>query len=117
MLREGICFYKALTVARKYLWLRWPTATHGENTAPASATLAQVLQYLAEPPYAPTAAQLAAAPAAALDVLGLLSQQPGAVSYTHLGYARISYAYSVDHLQTAMKRIREFLKEHGWIQK
>ena len=32
------------------------------------------------------------------------------------GYARISYAYSVDHLQTAMKRIREFLKEHGWIQ-
>ena len=33
------------------------------------------------------------------------------------GYARISYAYSVDHLQTAMKRIREFLMEHGWIQK
>ena len=31
------------------------------------------------------------------------------------GYARISYAYSVDHLQTAMKRIREFLKEHGWM--
>ena len=29
------------------------------------------------------------------------------------GYARISYAYSVDHLQTAMKRIREFLTEHG----
>ena len=27
------------------------------------------------------------------------------------GYARISYAYSVDHLQTAMKRIREFLKD------
>ena len=33
------------------------------------------------------------------------------------GYARISYAYSVDHLQTAMKRIREFLTEHGWVQK
>ena len=31
--------------------------------------------------------------------------------------ARISYAYSVDHLQTAMKRIREFLTEHGWIKK
>ena len=30
------------------------------------------------------------------------------------GYARISYAYSVDHLQTAMKRIREFLDENGW---
>ena len=33
------------------------------------------------------------------------------------GYARISYAYSVDYLQTAMKRIREFLTEHGWIKK
>ena len=33
------------------------------------------------------------------------------------GYARISYAYSVDHLQTATKRIREFLTEHGWIKK
>lgn len=33
------------------------------------------------------------------------------------GYARISYAYSVDHLQTAMKRIREFLTEYGWIKK
>lgn len=33
------------------------------------------------------------------------------------GYARISYAYSVDHLQTAMKRIREFLTEHSWMKK
>ena len=33
------------------------------------------------------------------------------------GYARISYAYSVDHLQTAMKRSREFLTEHGWMKK
>ena len=33
------------------------------------------------------------------------------------GYARISYAYSVDHLQTAMKRIHEFLTEHGWMKK
>ena len=33
------------------------------------------------------------------------------------GYTRISYAYSVDHLQTAMKRIREFLTEHGWMKK
>ena len=33
------------------------------------------------------------------------------------GYARISYAYSVDHLHTAMKRIREFLTEHGWMKK
>ena len=43
---------------------------------------------------------------------------PGsAFGATGEGYARISYAYSVDHLQTAMKRIREFLTEHGWIKK
>ncbi|MGN0975910.1 MAG: aminotransferase class I/II-fold pyridoxal phosphate-dependent enzyme [Gemmiger sp.] len=30
------------------------------------------------------------------------------------GYARISYAYSVEHLQEAMKRMRAFLKENGW---
>lgn len=31
------------------------------------------------------------------------------------GYARISYAYSVDHLQTAMGRIRAFLQENNWL--
>ena len=31
------------------------------------------------------------------------------------GYARISYAYSVDHLETAMCRIRRFLTDHGWL--
>ena len=31
------------------------------------------------------------------------------------GYARISYAYSVEYLETAIKRIRAFLKEHGWL--
>ena len=31
------------------------------------------------------------------------------------GYARISYAYSVDHLQTAMHRIRAFLQENSWL--
>ena len=31
------------------------------------------------------------------------------------GFARISYAYSVDHLQTAMHRIRAFLQENGWL--
>ena len=32
------------------------------------------------------------------------------------GFARISYAYSVDHLETATRRIRRFLQEHGWLQ-
>ena len=31
------------------------------------------------------------------------------------GYARISYAYSVDHLETAMHRIKAFLQENGWL--
>lgn len=30
------------------------------------------------------------------------------------GYARISYAYSVEHLETAMRRIRAFLDDNGW---
>ena len=76
VLREGICFYKALTVARSYLWLSWPAAAHAEDAAPASAALAPILQYLQVPPCTPTAVQLAAAPAAALDVLGMLSQDP-----------------------------------------
>ena len=30
------------------------------------------------------------------------------------GFARISYAYSVEHLETAMRRIRAFLEDNGW---
>ena len=30
------------------------------------------------------------------------------------GFARISYAYSVEHLETAMRRIRTFLETNGW---
>ena len=29
------------------------------------------------------------------------------------GYARVSYAYSVEHLMEALRRIREFLSENG----
>ena len=29
------------------------------------------------------------------------------------GYCRVSYAYSVEHLTEAMKRIRAFLEENG----
>ncbi len=53
VLREGICFYKALTVARSYLWLSWPAAAHAEDAAPASAALAPILQYLQVPPCTP----------------------------------------------------------------
>ena len=34
---------------------------------------------------------------------------------TRKGYARISYAYSVDHLETAVHRIHRFLEAHGWL--
>ena len=30
------------------------------------------------------------------------------------GFARISYAYSVEHLETAMRRISAFLQDNGW---
>ena len=76
LLREDICFYKALTVARRYLWLSWPAAAHGQDTAPASAALLPVLTLLQVPPYTPSAADMAAAPTAALDLYSSLCQQP-----------------------------------------
>lgn len=77
VLREGICFYKALTVARSFLWLSWPGAAHPEDDAPASAALLPVRKLLEVPFAAPTVAQMGATPAAALDILGPVSQQPG----------------------------------------
>lgn len=77
VLREGICFYKALTAARSFLWLSWPGAADAEDASPASAALAPVLQLLEVPFVSPTTAELGATPAAALDILGVVSQQPG----------------------------------------
>lgn len=77
VLREGICFYKALTAARSFLWLSWPGAAHAEDDSPASAALAPVRSLLQVPFAAPTTAELGASPAAALDILGVVSQQPG----------------------------------------
>ena len=31
------------------------------------------------------------------------------------GHVRISYAYSMEQLQTAMEKIREFLQKNGWL--
>ncbi len=51
----------------------------------------------------------------------LLAEQQVAIVPGHAfgdsgeGFARISYAYSVDHLETAMRRIRRFLADHGWL--
>ncbi len=35
----------------------------------------------------------------------------GAFGGSGVGYARVSYAYSVEHLTEALKRIREFLQQ------
>lgn len=77
VLREGVCFYKALTAARNFLWLSWPGAAHAEDDARASAALTPVRELLRVPFVTPSAAMLAAAPPAALDILGIVSQQPG----------------------------------------
>ncbi len=77
VLREGVCFYKALTAARSFLWLSWPGAAHTQDDARASAALNPVRSLLRVPFAEPSAAMLAATPEAALDILGVVSQQPG----------------------------------------
>lgn len=73
MIREQVCFYKALTVAAKGVWMSWPGS--GEGGLPCTSALAQVQQRFA--PQAPqlTVADLAATPAAALDLMGQVWQQ------------------------------------------
>ena len=40
VLREGICFYKALTVSQRFLWLSWPGQRRtGPGAEPAAGTL------------------------------------------------------------------------------
>lgn len=77
VLREGICFYKALTAARTFLWLSWPGAADSQDASPASSALVPVRSLLQVPFAEPSVAELAATPAAALDILGVLSQEPG----------------------------------------
>ena len=72
VVREEVCFYKALTAARKFLWLSWPGGTAG---MPVSAALAPLLEELRVPEAILDPLLLAATPAAALDILGSLWQQ------------------------------------------
>lgn len=67
LVREKICFYKALTAAKEYLWLSWP----GENGGPElTDALSDTLAVFA--PEAPllSRADMAPTPASALDELG-----------------------------------------------
>ena len=75
VIREQVCFYKALTAARQFVWLSWPGGAAG---LPVSAALAPVLELLAVPPAQITPGSLASTPAAALDLLGSLWQQKDA---------------------------------------
>ncbi len=72
VIREQVCFYKALTVAQKYLWLSWPGGAAG---LPGTAALAPALELLRVPPAVVQPEELAATPAAALDLLGDVWQQ------------------------------------------
>lgn len=80
LLREGICFYKALTAAGRFLWLSWPGAAGQEDQTPASAAVTPVLELLAVPPAVLPLADYGAAPAAALDLLGGLWNTPGSAA-------------------------------------
>ena len=72
VIREQVCFYKALTAARRFVWLSWPGGAAG---LPVSAALAPALELLAVPAAQLAPRDLAATPAAALDLLGSLWQQ------------------------------------------
>ena len=72
VIREQVCFYKALTAAGRWLWLSWPGGAAG---LPVTAALAPALDLLAVPFAEPEPADLGATPAAALDLLGSVWQQ------------------------------------------
>ena len=71
-IREQVCFYKALTVPSRGLWLSWPGGSIG---LPVSSALAPVIEAFNPPPPPLEWADYAASPAAALDLLGA-SWQP-----------------------------------------
>lgn len=66
-IREQVCFYKALTIPSRGLWLSWPGGVAG---LPVSSALAPVIEAFSPPPPPLVPADYAAAPAAALDLLG-----------------------------------------------
>ncbi len=71
-IREQVCFYKALTVASKGVWLSWPGGAAG---LPCTSALAEVIRAFAPPAPVLEAWDFASTPAAALDLMGQLWQQ------------------------------------------
>lgn len=78
ILREQVCFYKALTAPRRFLWLSWPGGQGGG--LPVCAAAAPALALLAVPAAQPAPVELGATPAAALDLLGGMWQAADAQS-------------------------------------
>ncbi len=74
IVREQVCFYKALTAPAKGLWLSWPAGLGLARTAP----LEPVLRLLDPAPLQPRLWEAAATPAAALDALGSVWNQKDA---------------------------------------
>ncbi|MEE0800269.1 MAG: PD-(D/E)XK nuclease family protein [Gemmiger sp.] len=72
VIREQVCFYKALTAARQFLWVSWPGGAAG---LPCSTALAPALELLNVPETVPDPVSLAATPSSALDLLGSVWQQ------------------------------------------
>jgi ATP-dependent helicase/nuclease subunit B len=72
VIREQVCFYKALTAARRFLWLSWPGGAAG---LPCAAVLDPVCRLLAVPAAYISEAEFAATPSAALDLLGSVWKQ------------------------------------------
>ena len=106
VLREGVCFYKAMTAARSFLWLSWPGAAHGEDDTPASSALAPVRRLLQVPFTEPNAAELGASPAAALDILGIISQQPGREGEGEALRAALDAAEATPHAVPGYEAVR-----------
>lgn len=67
MVREQVCFYKALTAPAKGLWLSWAA---GAAALPVTSALAETIELLAPQPPRLELADLAPTAAAALDLLG-----------------------------------------------
>ena len=67
LIREKICFYKALTVGKSYLWLSWPGGSGGPELTSA---LEGVLECFSPQPPVLSLPDLASTPAMALEELG-----------------------------------------------
>jgi len=94
MVREQVCFYKALTAPARGLWLSWPAGAG----LPCTAQLEPVRRLLHPAPPQLTVADAAGTPAAALDALGGVWGQKDAESASLLAALRQSGGAAAEKL-------------------